>query len=68
MKETALASDEDNDGVPNALDNCSGSAVKPPVFPAFPYKYAIIREPLLPESKSWPVDEHGCEADSDGDG
>ena len=64
----AAAPDTDNDGVPDKLDKCPGSATMPSVSPEFKYKHAISKERLLPGSKSWPVDEHGCEYDSDNDG
>lgn len=64
----AEITDEDNDGVPDTLDKCPGSAAMPPVSSDFTYKYAVTQERLSRGSKVWPVDEHGCEADSDGDG
>lgn len=60
--------DGDNDGVPDRLDKCPGSAAMPPVSADFTYKHAITKDRLLPGSKSWPVDEYGCEIDSDSDG
>jgi len=54
----AAAPDTDNDGVPDKLDKCPGSATMPSVSPEFKYKHAISKERLLPGSKSWPVDEH----------
>jgi OOP family OmpA-OmpF porin len=64
----AAEPDADRDGVPDARDRCPGSAAMPPVRTDFTYKYAVTQERLQPGSKAWPVDAHGCEADSDDDG
>lgn len=64
----AVQGDEDNDGVPDTMDKCPGSAAMPAVSSDFSYKHAITKERLQPGSKAWPVDEDGCELDSDGDG
>ena len=64
----ATEPDADRDGVPDARDRCPGSAAMPQVGADFPFRHAVTQERLQPGSKAWPVDEHGCEADSDGDG
>lgn len=60
--------DDDRDGVPDAHDRCPASAAMPPVAGDFPFRHAVTQQRLQPGSKAWPVDQHGCEADSDGDG
>ena len=50
------------------INYCPGCAAMPPVRADFTYKYAVTQERLQARSKAWPVDEHGCEADRNGDG
>ncbi|HEY0634608.1 MAG TPA: thrombospondin type 3 repeat-containing protein [Gammaproteobacteria bacterium] len=64
----AIAADADHDGVPDERDHCPQSAQLKKVDPSFPYATAVDPVRLSSEPKSYPVDEYGCELDSDGDG
>lgn len=64
----ATAADADHDGVPDNRDRCPQTTALKKVDPSFPYAMAVDPARLSSEPKSHPVDEHGCELDSDGDG
>jgi OOP family OmpA-OmpF porin len=64
----AAAADADHDGVPDIRDRCPQTAAPKKVDPAFPYAMVVDPARLSNEPRSYPVDEHGCELDSDGDG
>lgn len=64
----SFGADLDNDGVPDEGDRCPDTMQITKVDPAFPYAVAVSPERRLPGRQSHPVDEHGCELDSDGDG
>ena len=60
--------DSDHDGVADAKDRCPDTAQLKKVPPDFRYKMTVNPERLKPGPQAHPVDEHGCELDSDGDG
>lgn len=64
----ALAADNDNDGIDDAIDRCPHTAQVPkaPAGSRYEAVYTDARRSSGPAS--YPVDETGCEPDSDGDG
>lgn len=60
--------DSDNDGVADALDKCPDTAQMKMLPADFKYAAAVNPERLENEPQAHPVDESGCEPDSDGDG
>ncbi len=62
------AYDADADGVADKLDKCPNTAQLKKLSADFKYGVAVDPERLKPEAKAFPVDENGCEFDTDGDG
>ena len=62
------ANDTDADGVADKLDKCPNTAQLKKLAADFKYGVAVDPERLRPEAKAFPVDENGCEFDTDGDG
>lgn len=60
--------DSDNDGVSDAVDQCPHTAQLKKLPADFKYSAAVNPERLQPGSKAYPVDNRGCELDTDGDG
>lgn len=63
-----VAKDSDADGVDDLLDKCPNTAQLKKLSADFVYGVAVDPERLKPGAKAFPVDENGCEFDSDGDG
>ncbi len=63
-----MANDADADGVADELDKCPDTAQLKKLPADFKYGVAVDPERLKPGAKAFPVDEHGCELDTDGDG
>jgi len=63
-----MASDVDADGVADDLDKCPNTAQLKKLPADFKYGVAVDPERLKPGAKAFPVDENGCEFDTDGDG
>ncbi|NOR41943.1 MAG: hypothetical protein GQ572_01310 [Gammaproteobacteria bacterium] len=63
-----MANDADADGVADSLDKCPNTAQLKKLPADFKYSVAVDPERLKPEAKAYPVDENGCEFDTDGDG
>lgn len=63
-----MANDADADGVADELDKCPDTAQLKKLPANFKYGAAVDPERLIPGAKAFPVDEHGCEFDTDGDG
>ncbi|NOQ68911.1 MAG: hypothetical protein GQ573_02175 [Gammaproteobacteria bacterium] len=63
-----MANDADADGVADKLDKCPNTAQLKKLPADFKYGVAVDPERLKPEAKAFPVDENGCEFDTDGDG
>ena len=63
-----MANDADADGVVDKLDKCPNTAQLKKLPANFKYSVAVDPERLKPEAKAFPVDENGCEFDTDGDG
>ena len=63
-----MANDADADGVVDKLDKCPNTAQLKKLPADFKYSVAVDPERLKPEAKAFPVDENGCEFDTDGDG
>lgn len=60
--------DSDNDGVADAHDKCPDTAQLKMLPADFKLAAAVSPDRLKPESRAHPVDDSGCEPDSDGDG
>ncbi len=63
-----MANDADADGVADKLDKCPNTAQLKKLPADFKYSVAVDPERLKPGAKAFPVDENGCEFDTDGDG
>ncbi len=63
-----IANDADADGVADKLDKCPDTAQLKKLPADFKYGVAVDPERLKSEAKAFPVDENGCEFDTDGDG
>jgi len=63
-----MANDADADGVADKLDRCPNTAQLKKLPADFKYGVAVDAERLKPGAKAFPVDEDGCEFDTDGDG
>lgn len=63
-----MANDADADGVEDKLDKCPNTAQLKKLPADFKYSVAVDPERLKPGTKAFPVDEYGCELDTDGDG
>ena len=63
-----MANDADADGVEDKLDKCPNTAQLKKLPADFKYGVAVDPERLKPGAKAFPVDENGCELDTDGDG
>ena len=63
-----MANDADADGVADNLDKCPNTAQLKKLPADFKYAVAVDPERLKPGAKAFPVDENGCEFDTDGDG
>lgn len=62
------APDGDHDGVPDAQDSCPDTAQQVRLPADFSYAAAVNQARLLPVPRAYPVDQHGCEFDTDTDG
>ena len=62
------AADTDHDGVPDSRDRCPHTAQMKKLPTDFKYRSAVSVDRYSPQPKAWPVDEFGCEPDSDKDG
>ncbi len=60
--------DADHDGVADEQDRCPATAQLRKVAPNDPFAAVYRQERLRPGPQAWPVDESGCELDSDHDG
>jgi len=60
--------DADYDSVDDSIDQCLNTAQYKMVNKSFRYAVTVREERLGTETKSWPVDNKGCEFDSDHDG
>ena len=60
--------DSDNDGIPDSSDHCPNTAQLQIVHQNFSYKPTLSAGRLGANPQAWPVDQHGCELDSDKDG
>ena len=60
--------DSDHDGVADAIDKCPNTAQLKKLPVDFKYAPAVNPERLKPGAQAYPVDNNGCEPDSDGDG
>ncbi|MDX1335010.1 MAG: thrombospondin type 3 repeat-containing protein [Gammaproteobacteria bacterium] len=60
--------DTDHDGVADKIDRCLNTAQVNLVNPDFKYSSTLDPRRLEDKPQAWPVDEHGCELDSDNDG
>lgn len=65
---SVLERDGDHDGIPDARDRCPNTAQVKKVSADFKFAAAVDPERMKPGARSYPVDENGCELDSDGDG
>lgn len=63
-----MAADADHDGVSDEFDKCPDTAQLKKLPADFKYGVAVDPERLKPNAKAFPVDENGCEFDTDGDG
>ena len=63
-----MANDADADGIVDKLDKCPDTAQLKKLPADFKYSAAVDPERLMPEVMAFPVDENGCEFDTDGDG
>lgn len=62
------ATDIDHDGVPDIADRCPNTAQLRKLPADFRFTAAVNPARLGPSPQAWPVDRHGCEPDTDGDG
>lgn len=60
--------DTDHDGVADSHDRCPNTAQLKKLPENFRYAPAVNPERLKPGPKAYPVDEYGCEFDTDEDG
>ncbi|MCU7929779.1 MAG: thrombospondin type 3 repeat-containing protein [Candidatus Thiodiazotropha sp. (ex Codakia rugifera)] len=60
--------DSDHDGVADNYDSCSNTAQLKKLPENFRYAPAVNPARLKPGPMAYPVDEYGCEFDTDGDG
>ena len=65
---SAQDKDSDHDGVADKLDKCPDTPQLIKLPADFKYAPAVNPDRLNPDPQAYPVDEHGCEPDSDGDG
>lgn len=63
-----LAVDSDHDGVDDKNDRCPNTAQLKKLPANFIYRAAVNPQRLQSGAQAYPVDQYGCEADSDGDG
>lgn len=63
-----LAEDSDYDGVDDVNDRCLHTRQLKKIPVNFKYGAAVNPERLKPGVQTHPVDQYGCEPDSDGDG
>jgi hypothetical protein len=64
----ARGADSDYDGVPDHQDICPGTAQLQKLPADFRYRHAVSEDRYSAKPKAWPVDQFGCEPDSDDDG
>jgi len=64
----ALAVDSDHDGVPDSADKCPNTAQLKKLSADFKFAAAVNPDRLKPAPRAYPVDQTGCEPDTDGDG
>jgi len=60
--------DTDHDGVADNNDRCANTAQIIRTSSDFKYSASLDPRRLEKKPQAWPVDEHGCEMDSDNDG
>ena len=60
--------DGDHDGIPDHRDQCPDTAQLRNLPKHFKYRLAVAPERYAGAPKAWPVDQSGCEPDSDRDG
>lgn len=63
-----LAMDSDHDGVPDSKDRCPNTAQLKKLPADFKFAAAVNPDRLKPEPRAYPVDQYGCEFDTDSDG
>ncbi len=63
-----LAMDSDHDGIPNSKDRCPNTAQLKKLPADFKFAAAVNPERLKPDPQAYPVDQYGCEFDTDIDG
>lgn len=63
-----LAVDSDHDGIDNVNDRCPDTKQLKKLPANFKYGAAVNPERLKPGAQAYPVDQYGCEPDSDADG
>lgn len=64
----AQAMDGDHDGVPDAADRCPNTAQFKKLPAEFKFAAAVNPDRLKLAPEAYPVDQTGCELDTDGDG
>ena len=64
----AQAMDSDYDSVPDSGDRCPNTAQLKKLHADFKFSAAVNPERLNQYPQAYPVDQHGCEFDTDGDG
>ena len=64
----SLGMDIDHDSVPDSRDRCPNTAQLTKLPADFKFTAAVNPERLKPGPLAYPVDQHGCEFDTDGDG
>jgi hypothetical protein len=68
VKAREVVTDSDHDGVADSRDQCPDTAQLHKVPAEFRYRHGLSAERYSRQPEAWPVDESGCEPDSDGDG
>lgn len=68
LPQPVLAVDYDHDGVDDSHDQCPNTRQLRKLPANFKFAAAVNSQRLTPGPQAYPVDENGCEPDSDGDG
>ena len=63
-----LAMDSDHDGIPDSKDRCPNTAQLKKLPADFKFAAAVNPDRLKPGPQAYPVDQYGCEFDTDSDG
>jgi len=63
-----LAMDSDHDGVSDSKDRCPNTAQLKKLPTDFKFAAAVNPDRLKPGPQAYPVDQYGCEFDTDSDG